>query len=86
MKNSYSNSDEDEELKSGSVVTIELSAISQKAYQYINKIFSSTNSGNPFASPVGAIRGNMKNITNPENYPLGYFNLLETEVKTYTVE
>lgn len=86
MKTSYTSSDEDEELKPGSVLNIRLSSISKNSFNFISKIFSSANTGNPFASPVGAIRGNVKNITNPEKYPLGYFNILETHSQNYIVQ
>ena len=42
--------------------------------------------GNPFVAPPATLKGNIVNLTNPDNYPLGYFCLGEIDTKTYTVQ
>nr|WP_317632682.1 DUF4249 domain-containing protein [uncultured Flavobacterium sp.] len=77
----------DDELESGDSFEVVLSEVSREYYEYMNRILSvSQNSGNPFASPIGEIRGNILNVTNPENYPLGYFSLQNLKEQTVIVE
>ena len=62
--------------------------ISQQYYNYMNILIDNTgsNSGGPFQSPPATVRGNIKNITNPENYALGYFALGETDLRRYVIQ
>ena len=43
-------------------------------------------SGDPFETQTTTVRGNCINQTNPDNFPLGYFRVSETDVFTYVVE
>ncbi|WP_448607473.1 DUF4249 domain-containing protein [Paenimyroides ceti] len=85
MSSTFINSQKNNKLVSGNVVKMSLSSISKKSYNYLSKVFQSGDSG-PFSSPIGAIRGNIINITNPDNYPLGYFNVSERSEKSYTIQ
>ena len=81
---SYFSYDDDSKILPNQDITLSLSALSPTAYDYLNKVLSvSVNGGNPFASPMGVIRGNIKNKTNPKNYALGYFSVSQTTIKTY---
>lgn len=42
--------------------------------------------GGPFQSPPTTVKGNIKNQSNFDNYPLGYFRLSEADVKSYTIQ
>jgi len=77
-----------EKLDRGSTLKFSLQGITQSYYNYMNKLIamSSSNGGNPFATPTATLRGNVLNITNPENYPLGYFSLTEIDTKDYLVQ
>lgn len=77
-----------EKIDRGSTIQFTLQGITQSYYNYMNKLIamSSTNSGNPFATPTSTLRGNIINQSNQENYPLGYFSLTEIDTQGYLVE
>ncbi len=75
----------DENLEVGQ--DIDISMISERYYNYMNILLSisGSNGGSPFQSPPATVRGNIVNTTNPENFPLGFFNLGEKTSLTYTI-
>lgn len=75
-----------DEIKAGDDIEIKLYGISRSYYNYMRVLFNSTDSGGPFPIPVGTVRGNLVNQTNPDNYALGYFRLSEVDQITYTIE
>ena len=75
-----------DELNSGDVLDIKLFGISRSYYNYMRVLFNSASSGGPFPIPVGTVRGNLVNQTNPDKYALGYFRLSEVDQITYTIE
>ena len=83
----FSNSSNDD-LKTGDVVELLHMGISKQYYNYMNILIGNTgtNSGGPFQTPPTTVRGNIKNISNPNNFPLGYFTLGETDARTYTIQ
>ena len=83
MQESYSH----EKLKPGERVDIKLYGISKSHYNYLFKlILASGNDGNPFPTIPSAVRGNIINQTNSNNYAFGYFRLAEIDVKSYTIK
>ncbi|WP_406684447.1 DUF4249 domain-containing protein [Seonamhaeicola sp. MEBiC1930] len=78
----------DEEMKSGDNLRIKISGISERHYEYLNILLQQTDeeSGDPFETQPATVRGNCVNQTNPENYPLGYFRITETDVFNYSVQ
>ena len=62
--------------------------ISERAYEFYNILLEQTdeNNGDPFETQPATVRGNCINQTNPNNYPLGYFRVSETDVYTYVIE
>ena len=78
----------DEDLKQGSVIAITHYGISKNYYNYMNKIIplSGGSDGGPFQTTPAAVRGNIVNQTNIDNYALGYFSLSETDSATYTIQ
>jgi hypothetical protein len=46
----------------------------------------SDDGGGPFETQPATVRGNCINITNPNNYPFGYFRLSEVDEVIYTIE
>ena len=83
MQESYSH----EDLKAGDKIDIKLYGVSKSYYNYMYKlILASGNDGNPFPTTPGAVRGNIINQTNTENYAFGYFRLAEVDTKTYTIK
>jgi hypothetical protein len=83
MQESYSH----EKLKAGEKIDIKLYGISKSYYNYIFKlILASGNDGNPFPTIPSAVRGNIVNQTNSNNYAFGYFRLAEIDAKSYTIK
>lgn len=80
----YSN----EYLNSGDQMTLSLSGISQRYYNYLRVLLSISGGGggSPFQSPPATVRGNIVNLTNTDNYTLGFFSLSETDIRTITIE
>lgn len=77
-----------EDLVPGEEVGFEIQGISENFYEYIFILRSQagTNGGGPFQTQPTTVRGNIVNITNPENFAFGYFRLSETDFLQYTIE
>ena len=78
----------EEDAKAGEQVEISHYGISKTYFNYMSKLLSvsGTSSGGPFQSPPANVKGNIKNQSNFDNYPLGYFRLSEVDVKNYTIQ
>lgn len=64
-----------------------IASIDKNYFNYLSKILSiSGSSQNPFASPVGTIRGNIVNHTNQDNYALGYFHIAKRNYYSYIIK
>jgi Domain of unknown function (DUF4249) len=76
------------ELKVGDKIEITHYGISQNTYNYLNILLSIAGSqgGGPFQTPPATVRGNIKNNTDFQNYPLGFFRLSETDFRTYIIQ
>lgn len=76
------------ETESGSTLLLQVQGINEPYYNYMNKLItiSTTNGGNPFATPPVTLRSNIVNQTNFGNYPLGYFSLGEIDLRNYLVQ
>lgn len=77
---------QNEDLKPGDLLEVTLYGISERYMNYMAKLLNITENSGPFNTPPATLRGNITNSTNPDNYVLGYFNLSETDTKTYTVQ
>ena len=77
-----------EKLKAGDQLFFTLEGITEKYYNYMNKLLNIAGGGggNPFATPPATLRGNIVNQTNEANFPLGYFSLGEVDTAIYTVQ
>jgi len=83
MQESFSH----EKLKPGDQIDLKLYGISKSYYNYMSKLILATgNDGNPFPATPSAVRGNIINQTNDNNYAFGYFRLVEVATKSYTIE
>ncbi|NHN25278.1 DUF4249 domain-containing protein [Flavobacterium jejuense] len=79
----YSNKD----LVAGDPLNIKLYGISRRYYEYFKKILlASGNDDSPFPSTPAAVRGNIVNQTNFNNFAFGYFRLSEVDVKDYVIQ
>ncbi|WP_282787325.1 DUF4249 domain-containing protein [Flavobacterium croceum] len=77
----------DENLVIGLDMKFTIQGISERYYNYMNKLLSvSGNSGgSPFATPPASVRGNIVNQNDTNNYPLGYFHISEQDTKNYII-
>ena len=77
----------EEDLESGDEVIIKNYGISEQYYNFMFLLLqqSSENDGGPFETQPATVRGNCINITNPDNYPLGYFRVSQAYQYNYTV-
>ncbi|MBP2833938.1 DUF4249 family protein [Aquimarina sp. U1-2] len=77
-----------EEMVAGEDVTIKILGIDKRYFEYSDLLIeqSEQEGGNPFQSPPAVLRGNMVNTSNPDNYPLGYFNLSEANRFEFRIE
>ncbi|WP_147676115.1 DUF4249 family protein [Algibacter pacificus] len=78
----------DEDLEIGDEVNIYNSGISERFYEFMVVLLKQTSEGGggPFETQPATVRGNCINITNPENYPFGYFRASEVSVFNYIVK
>ncbi len=80
---------QNEDLKKGDVIEYSVQGITEKYNNFMDKILTASGvEGNgPFAVPTAsAIRGNIVNTTNSNDYPLGYFHLSEIDSDSYTIQ
>lgn len=83
MTESYSH----EDLEPGDILDIRLYGISKRYYMYFSKLLlASGGDPSPFPTIPTAVRGNIVNQTNSQNFAYGYFRLAEVAVKNYTVQ
>lgn len=75
-------------LRRGEIMTIRLFGISERYFDYMSKIFTTTSEGNigPFQVAPAQLRGNIINETDPDNYAYGYFRLSEVSSLEYIVQ
>ena len=67
-------------LDSGNIIEIQIIGVDKPFARYTEQLLelSGQDSGGPFTVTPSTPRGNIINVTDPENYPLGYFSLSET--------
>ncbi len=77
-----------EDLKIGDEVNFEIQGISEQFYNYLYILSSQagTNNGGPFQTQPTTVRGNIVNITNPDNFAFGYFRLSQSNDLSYKIQ
>ena len=78
----------EEDLEVGDKITIRNYGISERFYNFMFILLqqNSTAGGGPFETQPASVRGNCVNITDPENFPLGYFRLSEVAELVYIIQ
>ncbi|ASV30917.1 hypothetical protein MTsPCn5_34560 [Croceitalea sp. MTPC5] len=77
--------DAEDEILPGDMVDINLYGISEEYYDFLHRLIEqSDNAGDPFATVPTRLRGNYKNLENPDNYAFGYFRITEFVNEVYT--
>lgn len=74
------------ELQPGDILDIKFYGVSKTFYNYIRLLIEQNNDGGPFSTTPAPLKGNCKNINDPDNYALGYFRLTEVDKRTYIVQ
>lgn len=80
---------EDSPYKKGDVVDVALYNISKNYYWYVKLLAEQIRSGqggNMYSPPPTQLKSNCKNITNANNYALGYFRLTTVAKKSWTFQ
>lgn len=79
--------DNEKPFEVGDNISISLHGISKRYYNYIRILIEQYDSGgSPFSSTAAKLKGNCVNVTNPENYPYGYFRATQVEKVNYTFQ
>ena len=61
-------------------ITVKILGVNEQYFNYFTILTEqSGQNGDPFQAPPSEVRGNIINTTDPDNYPLGYFNISETD-------
>ncbi|WP_299159248.1 DUF4249 domain-containing protein [uncultured Tenacibaculum sp.] len=78
---------EDKDLITGSTLVISLYGVSKQYYNFINLLLRQSDSGggSPFQTTPVQLKGNCKNLADPNEEVLGYFRLGQVVRTTYTI-
>lgn len=72
--------------ESGDTAVVRQIALSEATYDYLRSLFGLFGGSGGFLQPPPAtLKGNVRNLTRPEHYPLGYFSAGEVDVETFVV-
>lgn len=76
-----------EDIEPGDVVRFNLYGINESNYNFIFTLLQQGDApAGPFETQPATVRGNIVNVTNTDNFPLGYFRISEVYSFTYTVQ
>ncbi|MEM6830455.1 MAG: DUF4249 domain-containing protein [Bacteroidota bacterium] len=71
----------------GASVSVKQLGVSENAYNYYFTLYDQAGKiGALIDTPPIPVRGNIRNLTNPDNFPLGYFYASQVDEKAYVVE
>jgi hypothetical protein len=78
----------DDKLKTDDELILGLQSVSERYFNYLSKLIeiSGSEGGGPFSTPPATVKGNIVNLTNKNNYALGYFSLAEGKGENYKVK
>lgn len=76
----------DEYFPKNTPTPIYLMGVDKAFYTYMQILISHAgqDGGGPFATAKSTLRGNIKNTTNPDDFPLGYFRVVERDTFVFT--
>jgi hypothetical protein len=77
-----------EDLTEGDIVTFNLFGVDEDFYNFMVVLLQQIDDGGggPFETQPATVKGNILNITNEDNFPLGYFRISEMSTLEYTVQ
>ncbi len=68
-------------------ITIQIFGVEEAYYNYFNLVLEQAETdGSPFQTIPALVKGNIINITNEDNFPLGYFRISESYTASITLE
>jgi hypothetical protein len=70
----------------GQVAKVRQHAISKNQYDFLFLLYDQATGEGLYDSPPVPIRGNIQNLTNPDNYPLGYFGAGEVDEQEIVIQ
>jgi len=75
-----------EDLIVGTEITLSIRGIDRRGFTFYDTLIQQTDddSSGPFDTQPATVRGNIINITNPENFPFGYFRVSQKFEIKYT--
>lgn len=75
-------------LKKDNQINFKLSGVSKMYYTYMKILIGNANgaANGPFQVPPTRVRGNIKNQSNEQNYPIGFFSLSESSKLEYIIK
>lgn len=75
-------------LKAGDKIAIKNYGITEQHFEFMSLLLSqnTNDDGSPFQAQPATVRGNCVNITNPDNFPFGYFRVSQANYLLYTVQ
>lgn len=77
---------EEKTFEAGEIATVRHVGISKAMYDYLYLVMVQTGQGSTFGDPPPSlIKGNIQNITYPNNYALGYFSAVEIDEATVVI-
>lgn len=76
-----------EEFNPGDSIRIQINGTGEDFNRYISTLLDQSNpTNNPFATAPTTVRGNIVNVANSEEFPLGYFRISQEYNTTYVVQ
>lgn len=76
-----------EDVEPGDDVIFHLYGASEQFYNFMYVLLQQTGGqGGPFQTQPATVRGNIVNLSNPDNFPLGYYRISEVSTLTYIVK
>jgi len=76
-----------DDLLAGDQAVIKIMGINERHFNFMTILIDQTeDGGNPFNTTPSTVRGNISNLTNPDQYPMGYFRLSETYSASLVLE
>ncbi|RMA64935.1 DUF4249 domain-containing protein [Ulvibacter antarcticus] len=75
-----------EDLASEDEVTFNLYGVNKQFHDFMFILLQQTGGGGPFETQPATVRGNIVNVSNSDNFPLGYYRISQQSTIVYTVE
>ncbi len=74
-------------IEPGRELTISILGVSEPFFNYMNQlIIQSGGDQGPFQTPISTVKGNIVNMTNPDNFALGYFAICQSFSDSIIIE